>query len=82
MQLTINHMCYQYQSSPNTVGPPDMSDKICASPGEISLSPDQMSGIIYNFEMENVAVWKKIGNFTLNTLQTSLKNDKLYMEIV
>ena len=32
--------------------------------------------------MENVAVWKKIEDFTLNTLQTSLKNDKLYMVMV
>ena len=28
--------------------------------------------------MENVAVWRKIGNFTLNTLKTSLKNDVIH----
>ena len=34
------------QSFPNTVGPSDVTGKICAGPGEKQISPDQMSGKI------------------------------------
>ena len=36
----------QMQSFPNTVGPWDLTGKVCAGPGENLISPNRMSGKI------------------------------------